>query len=82
MRPFAVYEGDVVDEVLAVSARRRDAGGLAPGIPAEHVIVDPGIGFGKTAEHNLRILSRLDRLVGLGFPDAAGNARASRRSES
>jgi dihydropteroate synthase len=74
--PVAVYDGDVVDAVLRflldVATRA-----VAAGIPAEHVIVDPGIGFGKTAEHNLRILSRLDRLVALGFPTLIGTSRKS-----
>jgi dihydropteroate synthase len=74
--PVPVYEGDVVDEVLRflldVATRA-----VAAGIPAEHVIVDPGIGFGKTAEHNVRILSRLDRLVALGFPTLLGTSRKS-----
>jgi dihydropteroate synthase len=74
--PVPVYEGDVLDEVLRflleVATRA-----VASGVPAEHVIVDPGIGFGKTAEHNLRILSRLDRLVALGFPTLVGTSRKS-----
>lgn len=74
--PVPVYEGDIVDEVLRflLDAATR---AVAAGIPAEHVIVDPGIGFGKTAEHNLRILSRLDRLVALGFPTLLGTSRKS-----
>jgi dihydropteroate synthase len=71
-----VYDGDVVDEVcrflLDVATRA-----VAAGIPAEHVLVDPGIGFGKTAEHNLRILSRLEKLVALGFPTLIGTSRKS-----
>jgi dihydropteroate synthase len=74
--PVAVYAGDVVDEVLRflleVATRA-----VRAGIPPEHVIVDPGIGFGKTAEHNLRILNRLDRLVALGFPTLLGTSRKS-----
>jgi dihydropteroate synthase len=74
--PVPVYEGDVVDEVLRflLDAATR---AVAAGIPAEHVIVDPGIGFGKTAEHNVRLLSRLDRLVALGFPTLLGTSRKS-----
>ncbi len=74
--PVAVYAGDVVDEVLRFlldTATRA----VAAGMPADSVIVDPGIGFGKTAEHNLRILKRLDRLVGLGFPTLLGTSRKS-----
>jgi dihydropteroate synthase len=74
--PVPVYEGDVVDEVLRflLDVATRAVGA---GMPAEHVIVDPGIGFGKTAEHNLRILGRLDRLVALGFPTLVGTSRKS-----
>jgi dihydropteroate synthase len=72
----AVYERDVVDEVLA--ALERDAArALRAGIPAEHVILDPGIGFGKTAEHNLAILGALARIVALGFPTLVGTSRKS-----
>jgi dihydropteroate synthase len=52
------YTGDVVDEVIASLARAaQDA--IETGVPAEHIIVDPGIGFGKTPEHNIEILRRL-----------------------
>jgi dihydropteroate synthase len=47
------------------------------GIPPEHVILDPGIGFGKLAEHNLAILASLGRLVALGFPTLLGTSRKS-----
>ena len=65
--------------------RRRSAGRLdaaaercvRAGIPAEHVILDPGIGFGKTPEHNLSVLGALPRLVALGFPTLLGTSRKS-----
>jgi dihydropteroate synthase len=47
------------------------------GVPAEHVILDPGIGFGKLPEHNLAVLGALPRLVGLGFPTLIGTSRKS-----
>jgi dihydropteroate synthase len=75
-KAVAMYERDVVDEVLHVldgaAARCVHAG-----IPAEHVILDPGIGFGKLPEHNLAILRALDRLVALGFPTLLGTSRKS-----
>ncbi len=75
-KPVAMYERDVVDEVLrfldASAARCVHAG-----IPPEHVILDPGIGFGKLPEHNLAILRALDRLVALGFPTLLGTSRKS-----
>ncbi len=72
----AVYERDVVDEVLrylSSEAERAIAAGIAP----EAVVVDPGIGFGKGPEQNLRILGALDRLVALGFPTLLGPSRKS-----
>ena len=72
----AHYAGDVMDEVLAFL---EEAAGRAvhAGLPAEHVILDPGIGFGKTADHNLQILQQLPRLVALGFPTLIGTSRKS-----
>lgn len=75
-KAVALYERDVVDEVLAFldDAATRC---VAAGIPAEHVILDPGIGFGKLPEHSLAILRALDRLVTLGFPTLVGTSRKS-----
>jgi len=73
MRHLAVY-GDVVAEVATELAERRDAA-LAAGIAAESVVLDPGLGFAKTTEHNLSLLARLDRLVGLGHPVLVGPSR-------
>jgi dihydropteroate synthase len=47
------------------------------GIPADRVILDPGIGFGKTPEHNLQVLRELTRLPHLGFPTLLGASRKS-----
>ncbi len=64
MQRQAVY-GDVVDEVLAeLSARRLAA--LSAGVDAERLLLDPGLGFAKQAEHNWALLGDLDSLVGLG----------------
>jgi len=49
----------------------------AAGIPRERIAVDPGIGFGKTVEHNLEILNRLDIYGGLGLPVLLGVSRKS-----
>jgi dihydropteroate synthase len=75
-KAVAVYERDVVDEVRAFldDAAQRC---VRAGIPAEHVILDPGIGFGKLPEHNLALLGALDRLVALGFPTLIGTSRKS-----
>jgi dihydropteroate synthase len=72
--PF--YERDVVDEVLAAleeAAKRA----VRAGFPAERVILDPGLGFGKLPEHNIALLGALPRLVALGFPTLLGPSRKS-----
>ena len=51
--------------------------GRAPGVAEEQILLDPGIGFGKTAEHNLELLARLDELVALGRPVVIGTSRKS-----
>ncbi|MEE9203270.1 MAG: dihydropteroate synthase, partial [Dehalococcoidia bacterium] len=47
------------------------------GVPPENIIVDPGIGFGKTLEHNLELLRRLRELRSLGRPVLLGTSRKS-----
>jgi dihydropteroate synthase len=47
------------------------------GVPRESIIIDPGIGFGKTFEHNAEILRRLPELAGLGLPVLVGASRKS-----
>lgn len=47
------------------------------GIPDEHIILDPGIGFGKTVAHNLELIRRLDEIRALGFPVLLGPSRKS-----
>ncbi len=72
----AHYAGGVMDEVLSF-LEEAAARAVRAGLPAEHVILDPGIGFGKTADHNLLILQQLPRLVALGFPTLIGTSRKS-----
>lgn len=70
------YDEPVVDTVVAYlydCALRA----VSRGIAAERVILDPGIGFGKTAEQNLAVLGELRRLVALGFPTMIGTSRKS-----
>jgi dihydropteroate synthase len=69
--PF--YE-DVVREVREFLAQRAEHA-VTAGVRPENVIVDPGIGFGKTLEHNLALLRDLDVLVDLGFPVLVGASR-------
>jgi dihydropteroate synthase len=72
----AMYERDVVSEVLEY-LEREAARAVAAGIAPERILLDPGIGFGKSPEHNLEILGALDRLVALGFPTLLGTSRKS-----
>ena len=50
---------------------------VGAGIPKEQLVVDPGFGFGKTLEHNLQLLNRMDRLSALGVPVLSGTSRKS-----
>ena len=70
------YEGDLVQELTASLARSL-AQSLHRGVPRERVILDPGIGFGKTAEQNLVVLRRLGELRRLGQPILVGTSRKS-----
>ena len=65
---------DVVGEVRHFLEERVEYGNAA-GVAAENVILDPGIGFGKTPDHNLSLLRRLDTIVSLGFPVLLGASR-------
>jgi dihydropteroate synthase len=65
---------DVVGEVLAFLEARLQAGADV-GIARQQVVLDPGIGFGKTAAHNLELLARLDELQALGRPVCLGVSR-------
>ena len=67
---------DVVREVRAFLAERLQLA-VGGGIPEERILVDPGIGFGKTVEHNLELLARVDELVALGRPVVIGTSRKS-----
>jgi dihydropteroate synthase len=71
-----VYEGSVVDEVIEHLERQAERA-ISIGVKPERIILDPGIGFGKTAEHNLLILHSLDKLVALGLPTLLGTSRKS-----
>lgn len=67
---------DVVDDVRAFLEARAQAA-LDAGVARERIVLDPGIGFGKTVDHNLELLDRLDELVALGFPVLVGTSRKS-----
>jgi dihydropteroate synthase len=67
---------DVVSEVKAFLEERL-AFAVGEGVAEERVWVDPGIGFGKTVEHNLELLRRLDEIVAIGRPVVIGTSRKS-----
>ncbi len=67
---------DVVDDVKAfLEERLRFA--VSVGVSEDRVLLDPGIGFGKTPAHNLEILRRLDEIVAIGRPVVVGTSRKS-----
>ena len=66
--------GDVVDDVRAFLAGRIEVA-VAAGIDERRIWVDPGIGFGKTVDHNLELLARLGELAELGRPIVVGTSR-------
>src|SRR5437667_91010 len=67
---------DVASDVAAFLEERL-AFAVAHGIAEERICLDPGIGFGKTVEHNLELLRRLDELAALGRPVLVGLSRKS-----
>jgi dihydropteroate synthase len=67
---------DVVSDVKAFLEERL-AFAVAEGVEEERVWLDPGIGFGKTVEHNLELLRRLDEIVAIGRPVVVGTSRKS-----
>ena len=75
MQQLAVYD-DVVAEVRDELRQRADAA-LAAGVAADRIVLDPGLGFAKTAEHNWRLQAHLDEIIGLGYPVLVGASRKS-----
>jgi dihydropteroate synthase len=67
---------DVVSEVAAFLEERL-AFAVDAGVPEERICLDPGIGFGKTVEHNFELIRRLDELTALGRPVVVGFSRKS-----
>ena len=67
---------DVVSEVKAFLERRLEFA-VGRGVAEQGIWLDPGIGFGKTAAHNLELLARLDEIVALGRPVVVGTSRKS-----
>ena len=73
MQALARYD-DVVRDVATELSRQVDAA-LAAGVEAGNIVLDPGLGFAKTAAHNWALLARLDELTALGFPVLVGASR-------
>ena len=67
---------DVVSDVRAFLEERL-AFAVGEGVPEERVWLDPGIGFGKSVEHNLELLRRLEEIVAIGRPVVIGTSRKS-----
>src|SRR5262249_6944434 len=75
MQELAHYD-DVVAEVKRELLDRVSDAEKA-GVPIENLVLDPGLGFAKTAEHNWALLQHLDEFVGLGLPVLVGASRKS-----
>lgn len=75
-KPEASYRGNVMDEVVEFLGEAA-ARAIRAGIPREAILLDPGIGFAKTPDHNIAVLSQLHRLPELGFPTLLGTSRKS-----
>ncbi len=76
--PRTMQDAPRYDDVVSEVARfleERLAAAVAAGIPEERVCLDPGIGFGKTVEHNLELLAGLGTIVALGRPVLVGTSR-------
>ena len=74
MKDLATYDGDVVDIVKHELQQRIDA---ATSAGIDKLVVDPGLGFAKTATHNWELLRRIDELHDLGHPVLVGASRKS-----
>lgn len=66
------FPGDVISELGDMARRALDAG-----IPKDQIVLDPGIGFGKTVEQNMVLINRMDRIRELGYPVLSGPSRKS-----
>ena len=74
------YLGASYDDLLADVARELEAladGALAAGVARDQIVLDPGIGFGKTIQQNMALINHIDRFRTLGFPILSGPSRKS-----
>ncbi|MCC5911801.1 MAG: dihydropteroate synthase [Clostridiaceae bacterium] len=70
------YEKDIIEEISGFLRKSIDIA-LSAGVKKEQIILDPGIGFGKTPEQNMHVMSRLGELNALGYPILLGTSRKS-----
>jgi len=75
MRELAVYDDVVADVRRELHARVEAA--VAAGVDPDQLVLDPGIGFAKTPDHDWALLQQLDELVRMGFPVLIGASRKS-----
>jgi len=75
MQSYAIYTNVIVEIVTELFARTEQA--VAAGVPRHQIVIDPGIGFAKTAEHNLMLLRRLSLMLNIGCPILVGLSRKS-----
>ena len=68
--------GDLLKEIVQYLQQRADFA-VEEGIKKEKIILDPGIGFGKTVQHNLAVINHMELIVSLGFPVLFGPSRKS-----
>ena len=73
MNSKAIY-GDVVSDVISELNERIEAA-LDAGIQKDKLIIDPGLGFAKDAEHNWAVIDSIERFVALGYPVLVGGSR-------
>jgi dihydropteroate synthase len=73
MNSKAIY-GDVVSDVIS-ELQERISAALDAGITAENLVIDPGLGFAKDADHNWAIIDAIDQFVALGYPVLVGASR-------
>lgn len=70
------YKGDIIEEIIRF-LRESVRIALEAGVSDDKIILDPGIGFGKTAEQNIAVMSRLKEIRALGYPVLLGTSRKS-----
>jgi dihydropteroate synthase len=73
MNSKAIYEDVVAETISELEVRIKAA--LSAGVTKENLIIDPGLGFAKEADHNWAIIDAIDRFVDLGYPVLVGGSR-------